>query len=584
MGVRKPKKKWKNKVFDYIVIGAGTAGGVIAKKLTDDPHTSVLVLETGVNSTAHQSSPYIFDAVASASDNKFAFNYQSSLEPSLQRQLATVNGRVIGGGSEVNYMLAVRGSKELYDQWRDLTGEHRWGYREIRQLFMEDETYTGQTQSPSQRGRSGPVFIRQQHTPQGGGLPELLAEATQTVLGIPKVVDYNTGVRDCTFSKGQLIQREEADGTMTRSSTATGYLNDSIVTQGDKLDADEWGVGRRKLVLFANTTVNKVIFKKKKGHLIAAGVEYVKEGVSYKRFARKGVIVSAGFHSAVILQRSGIGHPMDLMNAGIKPLVENPNVGYQLQTHAYAGLGVEVDTSQLLPLVEADPNQPLLYGAFVAEHRNSQEGRRLQISGAPAPLFLPNPVVIERGWELDVTRATNIVSFGLIDLNPTSKGTIMAAHNDPAALPSFSFNPLQPTTNDLDFLVDQYINMYKIIVEARKQNSGIHRVVFPDEGIFMMPDEERRRELRQFVRSSYSNFFHYGGQCKMADSEENGVVNGQLDVFGTMNLKVADLSIAPILPDGNTSVAARMIGLNAVRFIQDNPHPYVLDDNDFEDL
>ncbi|MNO93901.1 Alcohol dehydrogenase [acceptor] [compost metagenome] len=178
----------------------------------------------------------------------------------------------------------------------------------------------------------------------------------------------------------------------------------------------------------------------------------------------------------------------------------------------------------------------------------------------------------------------NVMSFGLIDLNPRSKGTIMASHSDPQALPSFSFNPLQPATNDLDFLVDQYIKMYNIIQEARLSNSGIKDVVYPPEAVFQIVDEaDKRQKLGEFVRASYSNFYHYGGQCKMGMSVQDGVVNGRLDVFGTTNLKVADLSIAPILPDGNTSIPAQIIGLNAVRFIQNNPHPCVLDDDDFED-
>lgn len=113
-------EKCKKTVFDYIVIGAGTAGGIVAKKLTDDGNTSVLVLEQGINSTAQLSNPSVLNAINLHSDNKFAFNLISRLESSVGRQLLTVNGRVIGGSSEVNEMYAVRGSKELYDEWAGL--------------------------------------------------------------------------------------------------------------------------------------------------------------------------------------------------------------------------------------------------------------------------------------------------------------------------------------------------------------------------------------------------------------------------------------------------------------------------------
>ncbi|WP_235828064.1 GMC family oxidoreductase [Brevibacillus migulae] len=565
MGIRPPSKA---NTFDYIVIGGGTAGGVIAKELTDDRRTSVLVLEAGTNQTAQLSSPNVLNTIALASDNKFAFNLLSRTETFVQRQLITVNGRTIGGSSEVNFMFAVRGSRELYDEWATLSGNERWSYDQVSPLFIENETYTGQTQEPNERGRRGPIFVRQQHIPPNG-IIQTLTIAAAKILNIAIVEDYNTGVRDCTFFANQFLQKE-FDGTITRSSTATGYLNQSIVIQGNELEPDEIGVGGRKLVILAKTTVDKVVFQKKNGQMIASGVKYVRDGISNIAFARKGVIVSAGFLSSVILQRSGIGKSSDLINAGITPLIENPNVGYNLQTQAYAGLGVRVDTSQLFPIVAADPNQPIAFGAFKAEQVNRLEGRRLQMQGVPAPIFLPIQDVITNGWELDLTKPTNIMSFGIIDLNPSSKGTIMAAHSDPEALPSFTFNPLQPNTSDLDFMIDQYINMYNIIVEARNNNSGIHEVVFPPEQIFTLPDEaEKRRQLGNFVRASLSNFYHYGGQCKMGRNIQEGVVNGFLDVFGAKNLKVADLSIAPILPDGNTSLPAQMIGLNAVRFIRD---------------
>lgn len=123
-------------------------------------------------------------------------------------------------------MVAVRGSSNLYDEWADLVGM-QWSYDSIRSLFIENESYTGLTQSPEERGRKGPIFVRQQLVPEDG-LVSILAEATSEVLGIPIVEDYNTGIRDCTFTKYQLSQ-QEVDGKFIRSSTTTGYLNRNIV-------------------------------------------------------------------------------------------------------------------------------------------------------------------------------------------------------------------------------------------------------------------------------------------------------------------------------------------------------------------
>lgn len=161
------------------------------------------------------------------------------------------------------------------------------------------------------------------------------------------------------------------------------------------------------------------------------------------------------------------------------------------------------------------------------------------------------------------------MSIGIVDLNPGSKGSILAAHSDPEALPSVAFNPLE-NPDDLNYMIDRYIDTFEIMKRARQIDpEGVYRVVYPSETIFNLRNEqEKRARLADFAKASYAALNHYGGQCRMGNSIEEGVVDGFLNVFGTRNLKVADLSIAPIMPDGNTVLPCQMIGLNAVRFIQ----------------
>lgn len=569
----------KKYIFDYIVIGAGTAGGVIAKKLTDDKKTSVLVLEAGTNMP--NSSPSIVTAANLANDNRLSFNTLSKTETTIGRQLRLSGGRVIGGGSQHNFMAAVRGSRDLYDSWAQLIESNAWNYDSIRSLFIENETYTGMTQSPQERGSNGPIFIRQQKIPDQG-LIQTLAQATSDVLGIPIVEDYNTGIRDCTFFKTQFIQKEIGDGKFVRSSTATGYLNESIVTQGNESQPDEFGVDQRKLVILTKTTVDKILFKEKRGVNIAIGVQYVRNGVSQRSYARKGVIVSAGMFSSVILQRSGIGKPTDLAEAGIATVVENQNVGHNFQTQYAVGMGVEVETTRLLQILSADPDQPIALGAFKKEE--GLGGRRLQLIGFPLSIFLPIQDVFINQWQFNPNNPSNVISLAMVDLNPKSKGKITVAHSDPEAYPSIDFNPLD-NPDDLNFIVDQYIQTFNIMMKARELDpNGIYKVVYPPENIFNLPkEEEKRTRLADYAKATYTNFAHYGGQCKMGKSIEDGVVNEFLNVFGIQNLKIADLSISPILPDGNTSIPAQMIGLNAVRFIQEDPFPYVVDDMEIKD-
>ncbi|WP_129730492.1 GMC family oxidoreductase [Ectobacillus funiculus] len=556
----------KNKKYidyiDYIVIGAGTAGGVIAKKLTDNMSTSVLVLEAGTNMINELSDPSRTGSALLASDNRHSFNIFTKTELNIGRQLRLSGGRAIGGSSEHNAMYAVRGSSNLYDEWAKLVGP-QWSYNNILSLFKENETYTGNTQEPNARGTHGPIFVRQQIIPDGG-LIETLAKATSDTLGIPIVEDYNTGIRDCTFFRSQFMHKE-VNGKFIRSSTATGYLNENIVKQGNEFRPDEFGINKRKLSILAKTTVNKILFQKRKGVHIAVGVEFVRNGVSERALARKGVIVSAGNFSSVILQRSGIGRSTDLAKAGISTLVESPNVGHNFQSHFFVGIGIEVETQRLLDVIDADPDQPFPSGAFKGE---DGEGRRLQLFTSPQPSFVPNQVVFINNWGFDRAKRSNIMSIGIGDVNPKSRGTIMVAHSDPEAYPSVSFNPLD-NPDDLNFVVDQYIETFNIMKRAREIDpGGIYKVVYPPENIFELTNEqEKRSQLADYAKSSYTNFAHFAGQCKMGRNIQEGVVDGFLNVFGTQNLKVADLSISPIIPDGNTSIPAQMIGLNTVRFI-----------------
>jgi choline dehydrogenase len=564
--------------FDYVVIGAGTAGGVIAKELTDDKRTLVLVLEAGTNMVNELSDPSRNGSGLLASDNRHSFNIFSKIDPTIRRQLRLSSGRAIGGSSEHNAMYAVRGSRNLYDEWAKTAGP-QWSYNTIRSLFKENEHYTGLTQEPNERGTHGPIFIRQQKIPKDGLIP-ILAKATSEVLGIPIVEDYNTGIRDCTFLKSQFMNKK-VDGKFVRSSTATGYLNKKIVTQGNEFQPDEVGVDQRKLVILTKTTVNKILFKQKKGVNIAVGVEFDRDGVSQKVFARKGVILSAGGFSSVILQRSGIGKSTDLTKAGIATLVESPNVGYNFQNHYYVGMGIEVETKRLLEVIAADPGQPSPTGAFKGEDGG---GRRLQLITSPQPDFVPNPDVFINNWGFDPAKPSNIMSIGIIDLNPKSRGTIMVAHSDPEAYPSVDFNPLA-NPDDLNFMVDQYIETFNIMKRARQLDpGGIYNVVYPSETIFNLTNEQEKRTLlAEYAKASYTNAFHFSGQCKIGRNIQEGVVDGFLNVFGTQNLKVADLSISPIIPDGNTSIPSQMIGLNAARFIKEEASRYVVSDKEFED-
>ena len=250
-------------------------------------------------------------------------------------------------------------------------------------------------------------------------------------------------------------------------------------------------------------------------------------------------------------------------------------------SHFDASMGIEVKTERLLSIMDADPDMPISLGAFAEDAEGS---RRLQLIGIAASSFLPVQEVLINNWQFDKEKSSNIMSLLLIDLNASSRGFMTINTSDPTAYPTVSLNPLT-TADDLEFMVDQFIKVSQSFDLAREADpEGIYRFVYPPENIFTIPDlEEKRRILSYYIKASYSAAYHYGGQCRMALDSKEGVTDGYLNVFGTANLKVADLSVSPILPDGNTAVPSQMIALNAARFLQ-SESTYVFSDNEFESV
>ena len=152
---------------------------------------------------------------------------------------------------------------------------------------------------------------------------------------------------------------------------------------------------------------------------------------------------------------------------------------------------------------------PIVIGAFKKEE---EPGRRLQLVGVPVPLIVPIQDVFINQWQFNPTKPSNVMSIAILDLNPKSKGTIIVAHSDPEAYPSISFNPLE-NADDLNFVVDQYIETFRIMMKARELDpDGIYKVAYPPENIFSFTDEaEKRNLLADYVKASYHNFDHYGG-------------------------------------------------------------------------
>ena len=582
--------KKKCKKFDYIIVGAGTAGAVLAKLLTDDFETSVLLLEAGTNLSADPlvTDPNFATALGMSSDSKYTFHHVTNLESPINIQSIIAGGRQWGGSSSHNFFYSIRGSPAYWNALATLVGDDAWNYDNISPFWIQNETYTGTSQSPAQRGNSGPFFIRQSVFPPNGTIANLLADALNTVTGIPIVDDYNVALDESISIKTQYNQKETGPNTFIRQSTATAYLNNTIVTQGSETVISNRGVAGRKLCVSSKSTVDKVILSKRKrcdecckchsdNKFKAKGVSYIKKGKCKTAKARKGVILSAYFNSANILQRSGIGRNSDLSPLGIPTLVNNPNVGHGFQTHVGTSFLIQSNSDIVLPIL-AEPGLAFTH-ARIENIGGPELYPRLQMLNVAVPFVSP-VVAIPNGWQVDPNSPLNIVTLILNNSNPKSRGSTVISHCDVEADPTVKIAMFTDTdgpsatfsSDDVDFLVKSLQFAYSVVLQMRIDTPAkTFNVIYPNESLFLMagpnPGGAQYDALYKFVLANPINFLHYAGSTIMATSAADGVVDSNLNVFGVDNLKVADVGILPILPDANTSIPAIAIGHRAFNTI-----------------
>jgi len=571
--------------YDYIIVGAGTVGATLAKLLTDDNTTSVLLLEAGVDLTAdpNSTSPSFGVAVNTSSNNKYSFQYSTILETPTNSQSIIIGGREWGGSSEHNYFYSIRGSPEYWNNLSITVNDPNWNYNNISPFFIKNETYTGATQSPNERGTDGPLFIRQSVFPSTGTIANKLANALSTTTGIPIIEDYNVAITESISVKGQYNQKEIAPNTFIRQSSATAYLNSNIVTPGSDIKIDSYGIGGRKLHVSSKSTVNKIIITKKcnsdnYNNYEAKGVIYNKNGKCKHVYAKKGVILCAYFNSATILQRSGIGKMTDLELLGIQTLIDNTNVGYNLQSHVASPFLLQSNSESILPILFSEPALSFTH-ARIANVAGPEPYPGIQLLSIPVP-FIPPTIAIPKEWNVDPTAPLNYVTTVIVNTNPKSRGSIIISHSDPSSIPTCKLGYFTDTdgpsstypSGDANLLVKALQLMYATVVQMRLDSpTNTFNVLYPDESIFLLsgpnPGGDQYHALYNFVLANPINFAHFGGTTRMAISATDGVIDSNLNVFGVDNLKIADIGILPNLSDGNTSIPAFAIAYRAFHIL-----------------
>ena len=511
-----------NTTFDYIVVGAGSAGCVLANRLTADGRTTVLLLEAG----PPDSDPWIHIPLGYGklfTKRSVNWSYESEPEPQLNnRKIFTPRGKVLGGSSSINGLVYIRGQREDFDAW----GVPGWDFEGLLPYFRKSEDQ--QRGANEWHGVDGPLAVGD--LPDRHELADAFIAASRSV-GIPANDDFNgatqegTGYYQATMRNGR------------RCSTAVGYLRPAQKRAGLRIET----AALATRVLFEDTR--------------AVGVEYRKAGgLRTARAAREVLLAGGAFNSPQLLQLSGVGPRALLEQHGIPVLLDSPGVGDALQDHLYVrtfwrctkpitlnddmmsrwrqlGIGLRYFLQRRGPLTVSA-------GMAAAFTRT-----RPDLARPDAQYYFINFSTAKRGGLLHPFSG---FTCSLSQLQPESRGWVRIRSADPGDAPAIQYNYLD-TEEDRRRMVDG-LKLLRRIVNADAMRSYVANEEYP--GARVVSDED----WLAFCRESGETVFHPTSTCRMG-SDAGSVVDERLRLRGIAGLRVIDASVMPAVVSGNTNAA-----------------------------
>jgi choline dehydrogenase len=532
--------------YDYIIVGAGPAGCVLANRLSEDPEVKVLLVEAGGSDDRFLiRMPLGF--MRAFRDPALTWGYTSEPEPHMNNRVLPIpRGRVMGGSSSINGMFFMRGHSTDFDHWRDL-GCAGWGYADVLPYFKRlESSWRGANRW---HGAEGPMPVAPNANPKL--LHERLMQ-TAAAAGYTTNDDLHAE-REEGFALGEIT----VDRRGRRANASRAYLEPVL--------------HRRNLTIAQGAHTTRVLVERGR----AVGIEYLRNGALRQEYAHREVLLSGGvYNSPQLLLLSGIGPADELRQQGVKALVDLPGVGGNLSEHLRAPMVFSTrDPVSLLGELRIDRVIGSLLrwqlfgtGMFATQINSCNVVIRTDPAlAAPDIQIMCNPIRMDaKIWWPFGPKQQHLITADAVNLHPKSRGRVSLRSGDPLAKPRVLFNCLSEPE---DFAtLRRGIRAAREIYATKPQSELVAAELAP--GIALQSDAE----LDAYLRASAGVTQHPVGTCSMAPGPD-GVVDSELRVHGVEGLRVIDASIMPTVPGGNTYGAVLMLAERAADLIRGRQLP-----------
>lgn len=514
-------------MYDYVIVGAGSAGCVLAARLTEDPSVSVCLIEAGPADVAQNI--HVPAAFAKLFRTSLDWDYDTHDEPHLgRRRVYLPRGKVLGGTSSINTQIYIRGNQLDFDEW-DQPG---WSHAEVLPYFMRSED--NERGASDFHGAGGPVAVSENRS--RNPMSEAFVEAALQA-GHPGNEDFN-GASQLGVGWFQLTQRGGH-----RESSATAFLHPALE--------------RPNLTVETHLQVHRLLLEK--GAATGIVGQRLDERVEI-RAAREVVLAAGTYNSPQLLMNSGIGPSAALVALGIEVALDLPSVGQNLQDHVL----IPMIFPHEHPISMLSAGTPENLDLFISEGRGPLSCNGPEVGGfaatteglqAPDVELLAAPVMfVDNGLGVPTSHA---LSFGPSPITPRSRGVVSLGGDDPTAKPRILHNYFA----DPDDMRDAVVAL-RIAMDISRQPALRPFAANP----YLPPASDSDADLEAYIRSYAHSIYHPVGTCAMGS-----VVDSELRVNGVEGLRVVDASVMPTITRGNTNAPVIMIAEKAADLMRPPP-------------